>query len=801
MFRTTQRARRAGMLRAAVAALALLSFAQVSQALTWTPATSADLTTALSGCALGDTIILTAGTVYTPSSGGGFLLTDKGAGTSYITIKSSALASLPTAGVRVATTDATNMPKLQALSGSASNYALNTSGAAHHYKVIGVEFLSMSSNADQTAVIQLGQNDSTQTSLTQCPHDLIFDRCLVHTNASTQTTRRGFAVNSGLVEIINSRIYDFKEPVTTSSDSQAIAIWNGPGPFTVSNCYLESASETILVGGSPLKIPNVIPSNLTVTRSHLNKPLAWQTQSWNVKNLFELKAGKHVSLDGNRLENCWNQAGSFFGTAISIKRIAQPDQGNTWTETDDVQLNNNVVSNVGLGIALSGSTEDHFDVNGNTVWTTIGWPKNVTLHNNLFDKITGPDTWTGNKAHFIDHGSGDVNSHIDHNSVFGAFITTNSSRILDMINSNSGPYAGYVFSNNIVQRGQYGFKNPTGDDELCFDNRFTTPVYKKNVTKGMASSSMLPNYPGDWDLSPFLNTGLAFPASLSTVLVNPTTPGTDYAGYKVLGWDQATNFTTYPYHNSGTDGKDIGVDIVYLNSCTANCAGGVWTDAAGDSIEYTGTLVGGSDGFGFGTNAWGLSSGSTNPAISTGSMTYTDGTRSITTKGNKIEPVVNSHAYRNFPSTIVTAGQTIWVSFRINNTGTGTLPTNHAGFQLSDGLNGAATNYLFLGKPGFGATNWGVDHNGTVVQKAGAVTTADRNAFLVYKLVFSGTQVTVSMWVNPPLTEVALPAPAFVTSFAHNANIASMFAGTGTNAAGYQLDEFRMSPVFTDVAK
>jgi len=794
MFRSTI-AHRARTVRIAVAALALLSAGQIARATTYTPATSADLTSALSSCVLGDTIILNAGTTYTPSGSSGFLLADKGAGTSYITIKSSALASLPAPGVRVATTDATNMPKIQALSGSTGNYALNTSGAAHHFKIIGVEFLSMSSNADQTVVIEVGQNDSTQTSLAQCPHDLVFDRCLVHTNTSAQTSRRGFALSCGYIEIINSRVYDFKEPLTTTSDSQAIAISNGPGPFVVSNCYLEAASETVLIGGVPLHIPNLIPSNLSVTRSHLNKPLAWQSQSWNVKNLFELKAGKYVSLDGNRLENCWNQAGSFFGTAISIKRIAQPDQGNTWTETDNVQLNNNLVTNVGLGIALSGSTET------DGTWTNLGWPKNVTLHNNLFDKITGTDTWSGNKGHFIDQGSGDVNSHIDHNSVFGNFITTNGSRILDMINSASGPYAGYVFSNNVVQKGQYGFKNPTGDNELCFDNRFTSPVYKKNVTKALASSTMLPNYPGDWDLSPFLNTGLAFPADFSTVLVNATTPGANYAGYKVLGWDQPTNFTTYPYHNSGTDGKDIGCDIDYVNSSTSGCVGGVWADAAADSIEYTGSLGGQNDGFGFGSNGWVQSSGLTNPALGTGSLTYTDGTRSITTKGNMIQPAVNSQAYRNFPSAITTAGQTIWVSFRANNTGTGTLPSNHAGFQLCDATNGGGSNYIFLGKPGFSATNWGFDHAGTWVQKAGTVTTADRNAFLLYKLSFTGTQVTISMWINPPLTEVALPAPAVTGTYAHTANIASIYAGVGANAANYQFDEFRMSPVFTDVAK
>jgi len=800
MFRSTV-ARRAGTLRAAIAGFALLSVAQFAHATTWTCVTSADLTTALGSSVLGDTIVLTSPNTFT----GTFTLPNKTTGTGWITVQSSALASLPAPGVRVATTDATNMPKIQAPSGSQSSLAIDTASGAHHFKFLGVEFLSMASNADETIIVQLGHNDSTQTTLAQCPHDLIFDRCLAHTNSSSQTTRRAFALNCGYTEITNSRIYDIKEPLTTTSDSQAVAIANGPGPFTVSNCYLEAASETILIGGVPLNIPNLIPSNLTVTRNYIAKPLAWETQSWNVKNLFELKAGQHVSLDGNRLENCWNQAGSFYGTAISIKKIAQPDQGNTWTITDDVHLNNNVVSNVGIGLALAGSTE------ADGSWTVAGWPKNVTFHNNLVDKITATDQVPGNKGMFLQHTSGDFNTHIDHNSVFGDFLSTNSSRIFDIGTAVSGPYSGYSFTNNIVQKGQYAFKTPNGDNQLGFNYYFTdagvpSAVYKKNVTKGVVSSDMINathgrTYPGDWDLSPFLNTGLAFPSSLTTVLVNPTTPGSNYAGYKVLGWDQATNFTTYPYHNSGTDGKDIGCDIDYVNSCTSGCVSGVWSNAEADSIDYTGTLGGQNGGWGFGTNGWVTSSGFSSPVIATGSLSYTDGTRSITTRGNMLQPAVTNQAYRNFPSTITTAGQTIWVSFRANNTGTGTLPTNHAGFQLCDAVNGGATNYIFLGKPGFSATNWGVDHNGTVVQKAGAVTTADRNAFLLYKLVFTGTQLTVSMWINPPLTEVQLPAPAISQSFAHTTNIASMYFGTGTNAANYQFDEYRMSPVFTDVAK
>ena len=52
--------------------------------------------------------------------------------------------------------------------------------------------------------------------------------------------------------------------------------------------YLEAAAENIMFGGAPPYIQNLVPSDIVVRRNHLTKPLAWRTQNWLVKNLFEL---------------------------------------------------------------------------------------------------------------------------------------------------------------------------------------------------------------------------------------------------------------------------------------------------------------------------------------------------------------------------------------------------------------------------------------------------------------------------------------------------------------------------------
>ncbi len=52
--------------------------------------------------------------------------------------------------------------------------------------------------------------------------------------------------------------------------------YNGPGPWTVENNYLEASGENILIGGASPKIPNLVPADLTFRHNHLFKPLSWR---------------------------------------------------------------------------------------------------------------------------------------------------------------------------------------------------------------------------------------------------------------------------------------------------------------------------------------------------------------------------------------------------------------------------------------------------------------------------------------------------------------------------------------------
>src|SRR4051812_41844863 len=110
MFLTGWKPPRAARSAAAVRAAVMSALERRVLLTTFNPVDGTGFSQALSNAQFGDTIILNAGTTYE----GNFSLKDKGAGSGWITIQSSNLSALPADGVRVAPSDAANMPRIMA---------------------------------------------------------------------------------------------------------------------------------------------------------------------------------------------------------------------------------------------------------------------------------------------------------------------------------------------------------------------------------------------------------------------------------------------------------------------------------------------------------------------------------------------------------------------------------------------------------------------------------------------------------------------------------------------------------------
>ena len=192
------------------------------------------------------------------------------------------------------------------------------------------------------AVVQAGDNESrTQRTLDQVPQRIVFDRIRVPTHRG----KRAFEINAAHVELRDCEVADVYSPAL--HDSQAIVILNTPGPVLVEGGSYSAGSEVIMVGGDTIKIPGVIPADITVRNTRLWRPLSWRTDGVNrsVKNLFELKTGERVSVRNVVMEGSWKAAQDGYAIVIT------PRSGGA---IRDVVFDNVTVRQVGAGLQVTG---------------------------------------------------------------------------------------------------------------------------------------------------------------------------------------------------------------------------------------------------------------------------------------------------------------------------------------------------------------------------------------------------------------------------------------------------------------
>lgn len=481
-----------------------------------------NLQTALNEALSGDTLLLEAGATFT----GTFVLPIK-TGSEYITIRSSAPDSaLPPPGVRITPAYASLLPKV--VSPGGGNAALVTAAstgttAAHHYRFIGIEFTKNATEALTYYLILLGNNDlnaqNPQDTLIEVPHHIILDRCYIHGN-STTGIRHGLTLHSAYTQVINSYISDVHE--AGNGDNQAIYSSNGPGPFTIVNNYLEAAGEIVLFGGEDPLIPNLVPSDAEFRLNHLFKPLSWRGV-WPVKNLFELKNARRVTVNGNLFEYTW------LGPQLTaiVLTVRNQNGGAPWSVIEDVSFTNNIVRHVPNAINFLGR-DDTFQSEQ---------MKRVTFRNNLFDDVNhitwcGTDPDCGSNGKFM-HVNGVANLTMDHNTVFH---TNTVSYMAGFQNT------GFIFTNNIVKHNAYGFNGENTTIGLNTLNTYCPGyTFRRNVISGRDEdgNSYENRYPTD----------NFFPALIDDVIFVDRPNG----NYRLAA--------NSPYKGQATDGKDVGADF------------------------------------------------------------------------------------------------------------------------------------------------------------------------------------------------------------------------------------------------
>ena len=471
----------------------------------------ADLQAALNAAQPGDVVLLAPGATYT----GNFKLPVKN-GDDYIVVRTGGnTRNLAAPGTRISPQHASALAKIKSPNTSA---ALATMAGAHHWRIELIEF---DANVNGVGDIILLGASSSQTQLSQMPRDLILDRVYIHGDP-TAGQKRGIALNSGATHIINSYIADIK---AAGQDSQAIAGWNGTGPYLIENNYLEGAGENVMFGGADPSIPNLVPSDITIRRNYFTKPLEWRGQHWQVKNAFELKNARRVLVEGNVFEHVW--AGAQTGYAIVFTPRNQGGRA-PWSVVEDVTFRYNVVRHAGNGFNITGYDDEKPSAQGGRIRIS---------HNVLYD--INRTTWGGEQGTFLMLGNQPRDITVEHNTVQH---TGNAVTVYGKRNGGPAVVEGFVFRDNLMRHNTYGVKGDnlaTGSATL--DAYFRSLTFERNALAGGKASQ----YPGGNYFPPVDQFDAAF--------VNAA--GGNFA--LVSG---------SPFRNAASDGGALGADLATLNA-------------------------------------------------------------------------------------------------------------------------------------------------------------------------------------------------------------------------------------------
>lgn len=538
-----------GMLRIAVAFAFLAALGASEAALpqrlldtTQVPPTGAtipvlaggDLQQAIDAAAPGDVIALQPGVTFT----GNFVLPEK-SGDGWITIRSAAPDGvLPMPGTRVRPADAKAMARLVT---AKPVPVIATRGAAHHYRLIGLE-LTMS-NEVSYGLVRLGSG--TDTSAATLAHDLIIDRCWIH-GSDRGDVQNGIRLDSAATAVIDSHI-DQCQSMTV--ESHCIGGVNGPGPFRIVNNFLGGSTIQVLFGGARTSIPGLVPSDIEFRRNHCRKPTSWRPGSpdyagtpWYVKNLFELKNARRVLIDGNVFEQNWPSADATpdgspqqgYAILFTVR-----DEGQAWPTVADVTFSNNIVRRSNAGISLYGAEGEG--------------AHRITIANNLFHDIGL--AWGGNdrtgmiaQVNRVSHLVFDRNTMVHDGDII--FATTGGSVVAS---------GGFRFTSCIASHG-------------C-----ARPVNPNRGINGVGTA------PGTPTLQAFFG-GQPMAVCAGNVLVQPeaTLPlpdgnavAADWAavGFRDMAAHDYRLVASSPYRGKGLDGCDPGCDLEALEAAVGSAAG------------------------------------------------------------------------------------------------------------------------------------------------------------------------------------------------------------------------------------
>jgi len=402
---------------------------------------------------------------------------------------------------------------------------------------------------------------------------IIVDRSWLHGQPQDETYD-GFVTSGGTyIAVIDSYFNDFKCISNTGACTDAHAIAGGfgdtqDGPFLIQNNFLEASGEGVMFGGAEA---TTTPTDITIQQNHFWKPWQWMPGNskyigapngnpFIVKNHLELKNAQRVLIQGNLMENNW---GGFtqHGAAVLFMPVNQYQHKTGLNvcpicKVTDVTFRYSQISHAAEGIDFATELAPEYTGQPAALGTRF------SVHDVVIDDINATQ-YVGSGTGFMVSNSWPKNPintiTINHVTAF----PDPTRHILAVGNHlDDAEMSGFVFTNNLVVAGTRpvwdAFGGPHGPTCAHTDvpitilqTCFTTWTFSTNAL--IASPSAFP--PSVWPANNF------FPASAADAQFVNFNNGNG-GNYQLLA--------TSPYVNMGTDGKNLGADIVGLQEQLAN---------------------------------------------------------------------------------------------------------------------------------------------------------------------------------------------------------------------------------------
>jgi hypothetical protein len=244
------------------------------------------------------------------------------------------------------------LPKLTSLT---TNGIVRCEDGVHNSYLVGLEIAVPESPRECYVAVDFGA--VTPGVLDAQPMNVGINRCYIHGTPATRL-RRAVGMNCRDAFVTDSYIDDVhdlrpEDGGTGNGDTQAFACWEGAGPHLYGNDHCRAAGEIILYGGADPSVRGLVPSDITIRRCWLEKPLAWMGR-YPCKNDFELKFVRRLLMADCIVEGNWKANQTGVGFVLAAMQNGSAD----WLTLQDITLWNLFVRNMSSFLTLSAHGTD-----------------------------------------------------------------------------------------------------------------------------------------------------------------------------------------------------------------------------------------------------------------------------------------------------------------------------------------------------------------------------------------------------------------------------------------------------------